>query len=234
MLKIENLETFYGEIHALKGISVEVSEGNIVTILGANGAGKSTTLKTISGLLKPARGTIQLNEKRVDGVPPEEIVKLGISLVPEGRGVFPEMTTKENLLLGAFVRKGNEEIKKDLDRVFYHFPPLKDRQSHNAGKLSGGEQQMLSIGRALMAKPRLLLLDEPSLGLSPLLVEEIFRIIVDINKEGTTILLVEQNANLALSISQHGYILETGRIALSGAARDLMNKEEVKKSYLGI
>jgi branched-chain amino acid transport system ATP-binding protein len=234
MLKIENLETFYGKIQALKGISLEVPDTSIVTILGANGAGKSTTLKTISGLLRPTRGTIKFNERRIDGLLPEEIVKLGISQVPEGRGVFPEMTTKENLLLGAFVRRDNEEIKKDLDRVFSHFPILKDRHNQNAGKLSGGEQQMLAIGRALMSKPKLILLDEPSLGLSPILVEEIFKIISEINKEGTTILLIEQNANIAISISQYGYILETGKISLSGVAQYLMNNEEVKRSYLGI
>jgi len=234
MLKIENLETFYGKIQALKGISLEVPDASIVTILGANGAGKSTTLKTISGLLRPTRGTIKFNERRIDGLLPEEIVKLGISQVPEGRGVFPEMTTKENLLLGAFVRRDNEEIKKDLDRVFSHFPVLKDRHNQNAGKLSGGEQQMLAIGRALMSKPKLILLDEPSLGLSPILVEEIFKIISEINKEGTTILLIEQNANIAISISQYGYILETGKISLSGVAQYLMNNEEVKRSYLGI
>jgi branched-chain amino acid transport system ATP-binding protein len=234
MLRIEDLEIFYGEIQALKGISLDVPAESIVTVLGANGAGKSTTLKTISGLLRPARGTIKFNERRIDGLSPEEIVKLGISQVPEGRGVFPDMTAKENLLLGAFVRKDKEAINEDLDRVFQHFPTLKDRQNQNAGKLSGGEQQMLGIGRALMSKPKMLVLDEPSLGLSPLLVEEIFKIIVDINRGGTTILLVEQNANVALSISQYGYILETGKISLSGATRDLLNNEEVKRSYLGM
>lgn len=233
MLSVKGIETYYGSIKALKGVNIDIPEGHIVTLLGANGAGKSTTLKTISGLLKPARGTIEFDGKRIDGLQPEKIVRLGISQVPEGREIFPDMSTKENLEMGAYSRRDKPLIKKDMGRVFEYFPILRERQSQTAGTLSGGEQQMLAIGRALMSRPRLLLLDEPSLGLAPFLVEEIFSIIEQINREGTTILLVEQNANMALQISHYGYIMETGTINMASEAENLMANEEVTKSYLG-
>ena len=217
MLKIDNIDVYYGAIHALKGISLEVNEGEIVTLIGANGAGKSTTLRTISGLLKPKAGSITFLGQSIVGVRAHEIVKKGISQVPEGRRVFAEMTVMENLDLGAFVRKDKAGISKN----------------QSAGTLSGGEQQMLAMGRALMSRPKLLLLDEPSMGLAPLLIKEIFNIIVDINKSGTTVLLVEQNANMALSIANRAYVLETGRITLSGKAQDLAASEDVRKAYLG-
>ena len=233
MLKIDNLHVYYGAIHAIKGISLEVNQGEIVTLIGANGAGKSTTLRTISGLLKPREGTISFEGESIGGVPAHEIVKRGISQVPEGRRIFADMTVMENLDLGAFTRSDKDGIKADLKTVFERFPRLEERKEQLAGTLSGGEQQMLAMGRALMSRPRLLLLDEPSMGLAPLLIREIFSIIVDINKTGTTVLLVEQNANMALSIAHRAYVLETGRITLSGDARELAASEEVRKAYLG-
>ena len=233
MLKINDMNVYYGAIHALKGISLEINEGEIVTLIGANGAGKSTTLRTISGLLKPKTGTIEFEGKNIAGMPAQNIVKAGISQVPEGRRVFAEMTVMENLELGAFIRKDKAGISKDLKMVFERFPRLEERVNQQAGTLSGGEQQMLAMGRALMSRPRLLLLDEPSMGLAPLLIREIFSIIQDINKAGTTVLLVEQNANMALSIANRAYVLETGRITLSGDAKELAASEEVRKAYLG-
>jgi len=233
MLKIDNLHVYYGAIHAIKGVSLEVNQGEIVTLIGANGAGKSTTLRTISGLLKPKEGTIAFEGQSIGGVPAHEIVKQGISQVPEGRRIFAEMTVMENLELGAFTRSDKDGIKADLKMVFERFPRLEERKEQQAGTLSGGEQQMLAMGRALMSRPRLLLLDEPSMGLAPLLIREIFSIIVDINKTGTTVLLVEQNANMALSIAHRAYVLETGRITLSGDAKELAASEEVRKAYLG-
>lgn len=233
MLKIDDINVYYGAIHALKGISLEVDEGEIVTLIGANGAGKSTTLRTISGLLKPKTGAIDFQDQDIAGVPAHEIVKRGISQVPEGRRIFAEMTVMENLDLGAFTRKDKDGIAADLRHVFELFPRLEERRDQVAGTLSGGEQQMLAMGRALMSRPKLLLLDEPSMGLAPLLIREIFNIIVDINKSGTTVLLVEQNANMALSIASRAYVLETGRITLSGPAAELAASEEVKKAYLG-
>ena len=233
MLKIDNLHVYYGAIHAIKGISLEVNQGEIVTLIGANGAGKSTTLRTISGLLKPKEGTIAFEGQPIGGVPAHEIVKRGISQVPEGRRIFADMTVMENLELGAFTRSDKDGIKADLKMVFERFPRLEERKEQQAGTLSGGEQQMLAMGRALMSRPRLLLLDEPSMGLAPLLIKEIFSIIVDINKAGTTVLLVEQNANMALSIAHRAYVLETGRITLSGDAKELAASEEVRKAYLG-
>ena len=233
MLKINDMNVYYGAIHALKGISLEINEGEIVTLIGANGAGKSTTLRTISGLLKPKTGTIEFEGKNIAGMPAQNIVKAGISQVPEGRRVFAEMTVMENLELGAFIRKDIAGFAFDLKMVFERFPRLEERVNQQAGTLSGGEQQMLAMGRALMSRPRLLLLDEPSMGLAPLLIREIFSIIQDINKAGTTVLLVEQNANMALSIANRAYVLETGRITLSGDAKELAASEEVRKAYLG-
>ncbi len=233
MLKIEDINVFYGAIHAIKGVSLEVNQGEIVTLIGANGAGKSTILRTVSGLLKPKEGTISFEDSVISGMPAHEIVAKGISQVPEGRRIFAEMTVMENLELGAFTRKDKAGIKEDLEMVFTRFPRLKERMTQDAGTLSGGEQQMLAMGRALMSRPRLLLLDEPSMGLAPLLIKEIFNIIVDINKAGTTVLLVEQNANMALSIAHRAYVLETGRITLSGNAKELAASEDVRKAYLG-
>ena len=233
MLKINDINVFYGAIHAIKGASLEVNEGEIVTLIGANGAGKSTILRTISGLLKPKTGSIQFEGQEIAGMPAHEIVKTGISQVPEGRRIFAEMSVLENLELGAFTRKDKDGIKADMELVFERFPRLKERIGQLAGTLSGGEQQMLAMGRALMSRPRLLLLDEPSMGLAPLLIKEIFTIIQDINKTGTTVLLVEQNANMALSIAHRAYDLETGRITLSGDAKELAASDEVRKAYLG-
>ena len=233
MLTIDNLNVFYGAIHALKGISLEVKEGEIVTLIGANGAGKSTTLRTISGLLKPKEGSIKFEGKDIGGVAAQNIVKLGISQVPEGRRIFANMTVMENLDLGAFTRNDKAGIAQDLEVVFGRFPRLAERKSQLAGTLSGGEQQMLAMGRALMSSPRMMLLDEPSMGLAPLLIREIFNIIVDINSTGTTVLLVEQNANMALSIAHRAYVMETGRITLSGNAKELAASEEIRKAYLG-
>lgn len=233
MLRIENINVYYGAIHAIKGISLDVPEGEIVALIGSNGAGKSTTLRTISGLMKPKTGKILYDGSDIAGMPAHNIVGKGLCQVPEGRHVFANMTVMENLELGAYLRKDKKEIAKDLELVFEKFPRLLERKEQIAGTLSGGEQQMLAMGRALMSKPKLLLLDEPSMGLAPLLVREIFNIIKEINDSGTTILLVEQNANMALSIADKAYVLETGRITLSGTARELASSEAVRKAYLG-
>lgn len=233
MLKIENLDVYYGAIHALKGISLELNEGEIVTLIGANGAGKTTTLQTISGLIRPKNGSITFQGQELTQRPAQEIVKMGISQVPEGRRVFANLTVLENLEMGAYLRKDKEGIKATLEKVYARFPRLRERKKQLAGTLSGGEQQMLAMGRALMSQPALLLLDEPSMGLAPILVQEIFSIIQEINKAGTTILLVEQNAHMALSIAHRAYILETGRIVASGDAKELAESEQVKKAYLG-
>ena len=233
MLKIDNIHVYYGAIHALKGVSLEVRKGEIVTLIGANGAGKSTTLRTVSGLLAPKSGAITFLGENIAGTPAHEIVKHGISQVPEGRRIFAEMSVQENLELGAFTRKDKAGVAKDFDLVYRRFPRLEERRKQQAGTLSGGEQQMLAMGRALMSRPKLLLLDEPSMGLAPLLIKEIFSIIEDINREGTTVLLVEQNANMALSIAHRAYVMETGRITLQGAAKDLAASEDVRKAYLG-
>ena len=233
MLNISDINVYYGAIHAIKGISLVANQGEIVRLIGANGAGKSTTLRTISGLLKPKTGSITFQGQDIAGTPAHKIVGLGISQVPEGRRIFTEMTVMENLDLGAFIRKDKDGIAADKKRVFELFPRLEERQDQVAGTLSGGEQQMLAMGRALMSRPKLLLLDEPSMGLAPLLIKEIFSIIEDINKSGTTVLLVEQNANMALSIANRAYVLETGRITLSGDAKKLAASEDVRKAYLG-
>lgn len=233
MLTIEDINVYYGNIQALRGISLHINEGEIVTLIGANGAGKSTMLKTISGLLKPKQGKILYEGQSIGGKPAQSIVKMGISQVPEGRRVFANMSVEENLQLGAYLRKDKAGIKQDMEKVYELFPRLLERLKQQSGTLSGGEQQMLAMGRALMAKPRLLLLDEPSMGLAPLLVKQIFSIIEEINKTGTTILLVEQNANLALSIADRAYVVETGRIVLSGPAEELTASEEIKNAYLG-
>jgi branched-chain amino acid transport system ATP-binding protein len=233
LLAVDGLETHYGGIQALKGISFVVPDGAIVTLLGANGAGKSTTLKSITGLVPPTRGTVTFRGRRIEGLASEKIVRLGIAHVPEGRELFPELTVLENLKMGAYTRTDRQAIQRGLERVQEHFPILAERRAQAAGALSGGEQQMLAIGRALMAAPRLLLLDEPSLGLAPLLVEEIFRIIREIHAGGTTVLLVEQNANKALSVADYGYVLETGTIALAGQGRELRKDDHVRRSYLG-
>ena len=233
MLEIKDIHVYYGAIHAIKGVSLTVRQGEIVTLIGSNGAGKSTTLRTVSGLLKPKEGDILFEGESIAGRPAQSIVKLGISQVPEGRRIFANMTVMENLELGAFTRDDSDGIEADMKMVFERFPRLLERKEQAAGTLSGGEQQMLAMGRALMSRPRLLLLDEPSMGLAPLLIREIFNIIVDINKTGTTVLLVEQNANMALSIAHRAYVLETGRIALYGDAKELAASEEVRKAYLG-
>ena len=232
MLKVESLDVAYGEIRALKGVALEVGSGEIVTILGNNGAGKTTTLKTISGLLRPIRGTITLENESLVDVPPHAIVSRGVAHVPEGRRIFNRLTVRENLMMGAYLRD-DSGIAGDLERVFGLFPRLSERLVQVAGTLSGGEQQMLAIARALMARPRLLLLDEPSMGLAPVLVEQIFDTIGDINRQGMTILLVEQNAAMALSIAHRGYVLETGAIALAGTAAELSDNADVRRAYLG-
>jgi branched-chain amino acid transport system ATP-binding protein len=232
MLKVERIHVFYDAIEALKGLSFTVGQGEIVTLLGANGAGKSTTLKTISGLLTPRGGQIELDGKPLAGVAPHEIVRLGVAHVPEGRRIFPRLTVLENLKTGAYTRRGGM-IGEDIERVFALFPRLKERARQSAGTLSGGEQQMLAIGRGLMARPRLLLLDEPSMGLAPILVEQIFAIIMQINREGVTILLVEQNAAMALAVCHRGYVLETGTIILEGKASELAGNDRVRQAYLG-
>ena len=233
LLELRDVHTYYGNIHALKGISLTVDLGEIVTLIGANGAGKSTTLKTISGLLRPREGEIWFDGARLDGTPPHDIVAKGICQSPEGRRIFPRMTVRENLEMGAFQRTKGPELDADFDRVYSLFPRLKERNTQNGGTLSGGEQQMLAIGRALMARPKLLLLDEPSMGLAPILVEQIFDIVKDINAGGTTVLLVEQNALMALGIARRGYILQTGEIVLQDASDRLMVDPEVQRAYLG-
>lgn len=233
MLEIKDLNVHYGVIHALKGISLTVNDGEIVTLLGANGAGKTTTLRTLSGLKNPTSGSIIVDGTDITNTTPRERVKMGISQVPEGRRVFSEMTVLENLELGAFLRNDKREIAKDLKMVFERFPILADRRKQLAGTLSGGEQQMLAMGRALMSRPKILLLDEPSMGLAPLLVQEIFDIIKSINESGTTILLVEQNASMALQIADKAYVMEIGSIVLSGTGEELMQSDDIKKAYLG-
>ncbi len=233
LLAINEIETYYGRIRALKGVSLEVHEGSVVALLGANGAGKTTTLRSVSGLLRPARGTVEYDGRRVDRVSAERLVRAGIAHVPEGRQIFAELTVGENLRLGAYVRRDSAAIAADLRRVYQYFPILEQRAGQIAGTLSGGEQQMLAIGRALMARPRLLLLDEPSLGLAPLLVKEIFRIIAEIRAAGTTVLLVEQNVHMALNVADYGYVLEAGRVALADTSAALRQREEVQRSYLG-
>jgi branched-chain amino acid transport system ATP-binding protein len=233
LLELDNIKTYYGNIRALKGISIEVSEGEIVCLIGGNGAGKSTTLMTISGILTPEEGDVLYQGRSIVSLRPDNIVEKGICQVPEGRMIFPMLTVMENLDLGAYLRKDPDGIKKDLERVFGLFPILRERLKQAGGTLSGGEQQMLAIGRALMARPKLLLLDEPSLGLAPILVDTIFEIIRQINNQGTTILLVEQNAQLALQFSHRGYVIETGEIALADTSAALLNNDQVKKAYLG-
>ena len=233
MLRIDNLRVNYGGIEAVKDISFEVPEGKIVTLIGANGAGKSTTLRAIAGLVKPASGRIRLQAEDLTALSPDRIVSKGITLVPEGRRVFPDLTVLENLKIGAYLRSDKEGIAHDLDWVYELFPRLKERSWQAAGTLSGGEQQMLAVGRALMSRPKLMMMDEPSLGLAPLIVREIFEIIKEINRQGVTILLIEQNANMALHTADAGYVLETGRITLSGAGKELLANEAVKKAYLG-
>jgi branched-chain amino acid transport system ATP-binding protein len=234
MLKVREIETFYGAIAALKGVSFQVDSKDVVTILGANGAGKSTIMRTLSGITSPLRGTIEYLGQRIERKPPEEIVRLGICQVPEGREIFPELTVKENLRMGAFLQKDKGKIGRDMNRMEAHFPILRQRRNQLAGTLSGGEQQMLAIARALMGEPTLLLMDEPSMGLAPIVVEEIFKIIKAINESGTTILLVEQNAYMALQVATKGYVLENGRIVLSGKADQLLNDAQVSKAYLGL
>lgn len=233
MLKVKDINVYYGNIQALKGVSLEVNEGEIVTLIGANGAGKSTLLKTLSGLLKPKKGTIEYLGKDIQKKAAQGIVKGGIIQVPEGRRVFSNMTVDENLDLGAYLRRNRAEIIADKEKVFKLFPRLLERRKQSSGTLSGGEQQMLAMGRAIMARPKLLLLDEPSMGLAPLMVKTIFEIIKEISLDGTTILLVEQNANMALSIANRAYVIETGRVVLSGSAHDLQNSEEIRAAYLG-
>jgi len=233
LLELVDVDTYYGRAHALKGISLAVGQGEIVTILGANGAGKSTTLLTISGILKSRRGKILYQGKPIHREKPGTIMKLGISQCPEGRALFPDMTVQDNLNLGAFLRRDKEGIAQDLERVYQHFPRLLERRRQSAGSLSGGEQQMLAIGRSLMSRPKLLLLDEPSLGLSPILMEEMFKIIQAINQEGTSILLVEQNVGAALEIAHRGYVLETGKIAFSGSQQEMVSNDLVRRAYLG-
>ncbi|WP_019878590.1 ABC transporter ATP-binding protein [Succinispira mobilis] len=233
MLKVNNIDVFYGAIHALHDVSIEVNQGEIVTLIGANGAGKSTTLRTVSGLLTPKKGEVTFEGQNIAGLAPHKIVSLGLSQVPEGRRVFANMSVLENLELGAYLRNDKAGIEQDMQDVFKKFPRLLERKEQLSGTLSGGEQQMLAMGRALMSRPKLLLLDEPSMGLAPLLVKEIFNIIQEINQSGTTVLLVEQNAHMALSIAHRAYVLETGKIALAGSAKELANSEEVRKAYLG-
>ena len=233
MLKIDNINLYYGGIHALKDLSIEVKKGEIVTLIGANGAGKTSTLRAISALQPIKTGTITYKGSPLSKVPAHKIVSLGLSHVPEGRKIFANLTVKENLELGAYLRKDKKEISEDMEMVFSKFPRLKERKKQQAGTLSGGEQQMLAIGRALMNRPEMLILDEPSMGLAPLVVKDIFDTIVEINKAGTTILLVEQNANMALSIANRAYVLETGKIVTSGDAKDLLNDDSIKSAYLG-
>ncbi len=233
MLKISDLHVNYGGINALRGISLEVPDGEIVTLIGANGAGKSTTLRTITGLVKAASGSVLWNDTELLGKPIDEIFKSGIAMVPEGRRVFSDLTVLENLRIGAYLRKDTDGIEKDIEWVYSLFPRLKERYWQYAGTLSGGEQQMLAVGRALMSRPKLMMMDEPSLGLAPLVVQDIFSIIKEINRQGVTILLIEQNANMALRIADRGYVLETGRISMTGTGMELLNDESVKAAYLG-
>jgi branched-chain amino acid transport system ATP-binding protein len=233
LLELQNIHTYYGNIHALKGITVTVEKGEIVTLIGSNGAGKTTTLRTISGVLRPKQGTITFDGRRIDRVPAHDIVATGICQSPEGRRIFPRLTTLENLEMGAFCRRDKAAIQQDIERVFALFPRLKERRTQKGGTLSGGEQQMLAIGRAMMSRPSVLLLDEPSMGLSPVLVESIFEIIQDIHEQGTTILLVEQNALMALMVATRGYVLQSGSIVLHDSAENLIENEMVRKAYLG-
>ena len=233
MLELRDVQTYYGNIQALKGISLKVNQGEVVTLIGSNGAGKTTTLRTIQGLNRPRSGTILFEGKALETLPTDTIVKLGISQSPEGRLVFPRMTVRENLEMGAFSRSDKEGIAQDMERALTLFPRLRERLAQKAGTLSGGEQQMLAIGRALMARPRLLLLDEPSMGLAPMLVEQIFQTVLEINEQGTTVLLVEQNARMALAVADRGYVLQTGRIVLEDTGPNLLRSETVRKAYLG-
>jgi branched-chain amino acid transport system ATP-binding protein len=233
MLEIKDLHTYYGNIHALKGLSLKVEQGEIVTLIGSNGAGKTTTLRTIQGLIRPRQGEIRFEGNSLNSLSAQAIVRLGISQSPEGRLIFPRMSVQENLEMGAFSRRDTLGIKSDTERVLHLFPRLRERINQKGGTLSGGEQQMLAIGRAMMARPRLLLLDEPSMGLAPMLVTQIFAIVRDINEQGTTILLVEQNARMALTVAHRGYVLQTGQIVLAGSAKDLQTNETVRKAYLG-
>ncbi|MFN8598536.1 MAG: ABC transporter ATP-binding protein [Anaerolineae bacterium] len=234
MLELRDVHSYYGNIHALKGISFSVEDGEIVTLIGANGAGKSTTLRTIQGLMRPRQGTVLLNGVALEKLPPHEIVAQGVSQAPEGRQIFPRMTVLENLEMGAYQRRDKDGIQRDLNRVFELFPRLKERIKQAGGTLSGGEQQMLAMGRAMMARPKVLMLDEPSMGLAPILVEQIFDIIKEINAQGTTILLVEQNAMMALSVATRGYVLEVGHIVMQGTADELSNNKQVQDTYLGV
>jgi branched-chain amino acid transport system ATP-binding protein len=233
MLKINNIDIYYGVIHAIKNVSFDVNQGEIVALIGANGAGKTSIMHAISGLIKAKKGSIQFMDKDITKQPAHKVISYGLAQVPEGRRIFAQLTVLENLEMGAYLRKDKDEIKKDLERVFKYFPRLKDRESQLAGTLSGGEQQMLAMGRALMSKPKLLLLDEPSMGLSPILVNEIFDIIKEINNDGVTILLVEQNANKALSIANRAYVLETGNVTISGDAKEVASNPKVREAYLG-
>jgi branched-chain amino acid transport system ATP-binding protein len=233
VLRVEDIHTFYGSIEALKGISIDVHEGEIVTLIGANGAGKSTTLRSISGIVPPKTGRIIFQGREIQGLRGHEVAEIGIAQSPEGRRIFPRMTVLENLEMGAFTRRDQKGIREDLDRVYEHFPRLKEREKQKGGTMSGGEQQMLAIGRALMAQPKLLLLDEPSLGLAPVIVDRIYEVVREINAQGTTIVLVEQNANYALDVSSRGYVLETGHIALTDTSENLRNDERVQAAYLG-
>jgi branched-chain amino acid transport system ATP-binding protein len=233
LLEVKDVHTFYGNIEALKGISLEVEEGECVTLIGSNGAGKSTTLRSVSGLTPPRQGSIRFRDREITETPPQEIVSMGVSQSPEGRHVFPRMSVQENLLLGAYLRKDADGIESDLERVYSLFPRLKERERQKGGTMSGGEQQMLAIGRALMAQPTLLLLDEPSMGIAPILVERIYETIAEINRQGTTILLVEQNANFALEVSSRGYVLETGKVTLTDKSASLRENPEVQRAYLG-
>ena len=234
MLELRDVHSYYGNIHALKGISFSVQDGEIVTLIGANGAGKSTTLRTIQGLMRPRQGTILLNGVALEKLPTAQIVAQGVSQAPEGRQIFPHMTVLENLEMGAYQRKDKDVIQKDLNRVFELFPRLKERVKQAGGTLSGGEQQMLAISRAMMARPKVMMLDEPSMGLAPILVEQIFDIVKEINQQGTTILLVEQNATMALSVANRGYVLEVGHIVMQGTAEELSNNKQVQDTYLGV
>jgi branched-chain amino acid transport system ATP-binding protein len=233
LLEVKDVHTFYGNIEALKGISIEVEDGECVTLIGSNGAGKSTTLRSISGLTPPRQGSIRFKEREITETPPQEIVSMGVALSPEGRHVFPRMSVQENLMLGAYLRRDDSGIQDDIERVYSLFPRLKERERQKGGTMSGGEQQMLAIGRALMASPSLLLLDEPSMGIAPILVERIYETIAEINRQGTTILLVEQNANFALDVSTRAYVLETGKVTLTDKSTALRENPEVQKAYLG-